>query len=760
MANLANTIWRDFVTDGVPSSGVHKVRKADVRVKITELESVVAAGALSDANWEATKTALDADLAHPAGKVGVVYSDSTATNNGLYVKSGSSGSGSWTQITTFLPGYQFITGTNNSSTANAIAMDTSPFAPTDDGVALFSFVIPVTNTSGTVTVSFDGGTALAVKTAAGNNPAIGGLVAGMPVLGVIANSGTEFRLRSDQASAAVQAAAEAAQAAAEAAQGLAEDAQAAAEAAAASIGNPINGNESVKTDDYAILAADVRKTIVANKASAITFTLPAAATAGAGYQVRVYNIGEGTLTVDGDGSEPINGVTTIDIDRWTSATLFTDGSSWRAEWGSVDRVPTWLGNNSLYKARAAKDRWLDSYRLAEEASFTGGGAAASDGAVLKALFDRAKAASIGEIILPRGLITLEGATLLSNPTSGNKPIRIVGQGPEQTLFQNGSAGTEGWLYVGLDADGLGIGVTLEGFGFTPSSGTGINDTDCMIFVRKFSGLQMKSLRFNAARRAVALGVGVTSESNNVVYTDMIDCTASGVSGGAPLISLGSGAVLNIKGGGRWNGSGSQFFISHTNTSRNWDGLYCYGGFFEDFSRYVNSTGIGIVNMEWTGGQIDRHAVGFYMEPSVVTGSNRNWNIHDTQLLGGPSTAGIGVFASKGSSTDSRAVEDIWIKNNFFAEHTSNAVWMPDGGGVVSNNFMNNCGRSGDSLIKVGTPLSGGYCWIHSNIAYRHSGAGGSAYTYGIDFTTTTTGQRFQWDNNFQDAGTGAINGTA
>ncbi|MBN9007231.1 MAG: hypothetical protein J0H40_17675 [Rhizobiales bacterium] len=75
------------------------------------------------------------------------------------------------------------------------------------------------NTSTSVTLAINGGTALPIKTAAGNDPAVGGLKSGMLLAGLI--DGTNFRLLSDQASAAIQAAAEAAQAAAETARDLA-----------------------------------------------------------------------------------------------------------------------------------------------------------------------------------------------------------------------------------------------------------------------------------------------------------------------------------------------------------------------------------------------------------------------------------------------------------------------------------------------------------------------------------------------------------
>lgn len=51
----------------------------------------------------ATRAALFADLAHAAGTLGVVYNDSTAGYNGVYVKSGASGAGSWSLTSLALP---------------------------------------------------------------------------------------------------------------------------------------------------------------------------------------------------------------------------------------------------------------------------------------------------------------------------------------------------------------------------------------------------------------------------------------------------------------------------------------------------------------------------------------------------------------------------------------------------------------------------------------------------------------------------------
>lgn len=47
---------------------------------------------------KATKAALDADLAHSADSVALVFGDPTAANNGWYRKTGASGAGAWTQF--------------------------------------------------------------------------------------------------------------------------------------------------------------------------------------------------------------------------------------------------------------------------------------------------------------------------------------------------------------------------------------------------------------------------------------------------------------------------------------------------------------------------------------------------------------------------------------------------------------------------------------------------------------------------------------
>lgn len=165
-----------------------------------------------------TKAQANSKLAYGESTMAWVILDTTPENNGVYQKSGASGSGSWVKLAE-LP-YSFYRAVNEGvGTANAIqATNGYPMASED---ALIVVNITATTTASPVTLSLNGGTPLTVKTASGNDPAAGGLLAGMVMAGYI--EGANFRLLSDQASAAIVPAAEAAQAAAQAAQAAAEN---------------------------------------------------------------------------------------------------------------------------------------------------------------------------------------------------------------------------------------------------------------------------------------------------------------------------------------------------------------------------------------------------------------------------------------------------------------------------------------------------------------------------------------------------------
>ncbi|MBN7755546.1 phosphodiester glycosidase family protein [Nitratireductor aquimarinus] len=183
----------------------------DAQVWSTEVERIIQVALEGgDLLVYSSLSALNADLDHPA-HTGAILIGVSIADDGLYMKQGASGSGSWVKIGN-VPGQGFVKATNaGAGTANAIAA-TTPVAVNETQLIL----LPITaaNTASPVTVAFNGGAALTVKTVSGNDVAAGGLPAGSVMLGVV--QGGDFRLLSDQASAGIQAAAEAAQVAAEA----------------------------------------------------------------------------------------------------------------------------------------------------------------------------------------------------------------------------------------------------------------------------------------------------------------------------------------------------------------------------------------------------------------------------------------------------------------------------------------------------------------------------------------------------------------
>lgn len=179
-------------------SAARDVLNGEVQTWGTELETAISAVTTAGGVLFSSKATMDATLTYAANTPALVIGDATTANNGLYRKSGASGSGSWIRVAD-VPGYSFVRATNaGAGTANAIVATTA--IPVNES-QLIALPIAVANTASPVTVAFNGGSALTIKTNAGNNPAIGGLTAGMIAAGYV--DGSTFRLLSDQASAAV-----------------------------------------------------------------------------------------------------------------------------------------------------------------------------------------------------------------------------------------------------------------------------------------------------------------------------------------------------------------------------------------------------------------------------------------------------------------------------------------------------------------------------------------------------------------------------
>ncbi|UDF28476.1 UNVERIFIED_ORG: hypothetical protein LHK14_13255 [Roseateles sp. XES5] len=225
----ANDVFSPYDAGG----DVRSVVNQEAQVWGTEVERLILAFQAGGGIIFPDKATMDASIAYAANQQAWVLGDATVANNGIYRKIGASGTGSWTRLGD-LP-YSFIIATDvGAGTPNAIQATTSiPVSAS----ALVWFSVFEANTESPVTVSFNDGSSLTIKANSGNDIAVGGLTAGMIVMGIV--SGSTFRLVSDQAGAAILAACEAALAAAEAAK---DDAETAASAALAAANNQMTFN--------------------------------------------------------------------------------------------------------------------------------------------------------------------------------------------------------------------------------------------------------------------------------------------------------------------------------------------------------------------------------------------------------------------------------------------------------------------------------------------------------------------------------------
>jgi len=209
------------------ASGPYSPEKPKVIAWANWLESLLEAG-MAGLAYD-TLAHLNADLAHGTNSTAVVYADATAANNGLYVKSGGSGSGSWTRIGD-LPN-SVIRLTTTGGTGDA-ATATAPETPTAPGSKLFIYVPSAGNTGGAMTLEVNGVSA-PVKNNLGSNPAANTFVSGVPAVLI---------WQTDHYQALISVAVDTAGvvAAAVAARDLAEDYKDAAEAAASALGNQVH----------------------------------------------------------------------------------------------------------------------------------------------------------------------------------------------------------------------------------------------------------------------------------------------------------------------------------------------------------------------------------------------------------------------------------------------------------------------------------------------------------------------------------------
>lgn len=195
------SVFRRFVTDGVPSSGNHKPEKAEI-IQLLNLFFGTSRG-----GWVVAGTKAELDGVTPENETdgGVVLNDPTASNNGYYQRDASA----WVRERGFPDTFARVTlgGTANAQTG-AVSSAVNP-----GDIEVFIAFVTTANT-GAMTLSVDGETARDVVNVAGNALSAGEWTG---VVLFVLNDDGDYQLILDAG-----AAASAAQSASEAADSLAE----------------------------------------------------------------------------------------------------------------------------------------------------------------------------------------------------------------------------------------------------------------------------------------------------------------------------------------------------------------------------------------------------------------------------------------------------------------------------------------------------------------------------------------------------------
>jgi hypothetical protein len=111
--------------------------------------------------------------------------------------------------------------------------------------------------------------------------------------------------------------------------------------------------EVIYTDSHTVTTNEAGKAIVANKATALTFTLPAVGTSG--NETYVFrNIGAGTLSLDANAAELIEGATTLALVTGAAAWLWPNVG--KTAWRAAVIIPT----NAAIHAAASKTTPVDA----------------------------------------------------------------------------------------------------------------------------------------------------------------------------------------------------------------------------------------------------------------------------------------------------------------------------------------------------------------------------------------------------------------
>ncbi len=201
--NLSSVDRVEEILANQTQDGIRRTSRIPIEKLALQLAGTAPLNTVSGAIMFETKALMDASLDHTAPQAAWVYGDATAANNGIY--SFVEGTPNTWVRKLDLPYSQIRLTDAGAGSANAIVLTSLQPLPTLPYLALMLFT-PFEANTGPVTLAVNGAAPKPLTTNSGNDLQNGYLQAGM--VAAFVDTGDSFRLLSDVASGAIQAAAE------------------------------------------------------------------------------------------------------------------------------------------------------------------------------------------------------------------------------------------------------------------------------------------------------------------------------------------------------------------------------------------------------------------------------------------------------------------------------------------------------------------------------------------------------------------------
>lgn len=310
-------------------------------------------------------------------------------------------------------------------------------------------------------------------------------------------------------------------------------------------GGPSAYTISNKTGAYTVVAGDLG-TVINCTANTFTVSLTAAATLGAGFNCWVWNTGTGVITIDPNGAETIDGVSTLTLRKGEGTQIVCNGINW--ETGDKKTMRAYADNMTATNARpvASGDNTaalMSGATASASDSFAVGLNAAASGSTSIAIGRSATASNSNTIAIGRTTTADSGNNTAIGTNSATQGSQAVTGNGVMALGGSYASGTDSFAaavanntssYGAKGANSIAIGQSNNSTTSGASAIGGILNTA--------SGSQSVAIggNTNTASGTSSFATGYLGDTQNVELKAAFGNGFSGVSGSSQF------GIVNVK----------------------------------------------------------------------------------------------------------------------------------------------------------------------------------------------------------------------